>query len=258
VTKVLAFGDDRSSEADRCWGWIVAHDWEGWRLEIVTADPPADMHPVGPEEAELHEWRPEQPRPAGEHGFVTVENLRASIDARLALISRAWDLVAIGPRGSGMLKSLHLGSTADWLIREPASPVLVARQVGKVATALVAADGSAHSKRAVETLASLPWLREVAVDVVAVDDGRVDVDSAVEQTMAVLSPTGAAIETTTLTGKPTRALIGRIETSQPDLVVMGVRGLGGVKRLVVGSTTAAITGSTDRSVLVAHAATGDS
>jgi len=157
-----------------------------------------------------------------------------------------------------MLKSLHLGSTADWLMREPASPVLVARRVGKVARALVAADGSAHSMRAVETLASFPWLPGVSVEVVAVDDGRVDVDSALEQVMAVLSSTGAAIETATLTGRPTRTLIGRIETSQPDLVVMGVRGLGGVKRLVVGSTTAAITGSTDRSVLVAHAATRDS
>lgn len=255
MTKVLAFGDDRSPEADRCWDWIIAHDWEGWRLEIVTADPSADMRPVEPEEAELHAWRPEEPRAAEGHGFDTVENLRASIDPRLALISRPWDLIAIGPRGSGMLKSLHLGSTADWLIREPASPVLVARQVAKVARALVAADGSAHSMRAVETLASLPWLREVTVEVVAVDDGRVDVDAAVEHSVAVLSSTGAAIETATLTGKPTKALIGRIETSQPDLVVMGVRGLGGVKRLVVGSTTAAITGSTDRSVLVAHAAT---
>jgi nucleotide-binding universal stress UspA family protein len=37
------------------------------------------------------------------------------------------------------------------------------------------------------------------------------------------------------------------------LVVMGARGRGGIKRLVLGSTTAAVAGSTDRSLLVAHA-----
>lgn len=253
MTRVLAFGDDRSPEADRCWEWIVAHRWEAWRLEIVTADPPADMHPVEAEAAELHAWDPEEPRAAEGIGFESVENLRAEIDPRLALISRQWDLVAIGPRGAGRLKTLHMGSTADWLIREPASPVLVARQTGKVARALVAADGSTHSMRAIETLASLPWLDGVAVRVVAVDDGRVDTDSAVEQATSILVPAGADVDSAIPTGKPTNALLEAIESHGPDLVVMGVRGLGGIKRLVVGSTTGAIAGSTDRSILLAHA-----
>jgi len=255
MTRVLAFGDDRSAEADRCWDWIASHHWDGWRLEIVTADPPADMRPIESEEAELHAWEPDGPRPTVGLGFAAAENFRAEIDPRVALISRPWDLVAIGPSGSGMLRSFHLGSTADWLIREPASPLVVARQAGKVGKVTVAADGSAHARRAIETLASLPWLDGVSVRVVAIDDGRVDTSLALEQATAILSATSAEVEEAVLDGKPTRALMSEIEQTQPDLVVMGVRGQGGLKQLVVGSTAAAIAGSTDRSILVAHALT---
>ncbi len=257
MTRVLAFGDDRSAEADRCWNWITSQPWDGWRLEIVTAEPPADMHPVSPEEMELRPWEPEDPRRAEGVGFESVETLHAAIDPRLALISRPWDIVAIGPRGSGMLKTLHLGSTADWLIRQPASPLIVARQSGRVSRVMVAADGSAHSLRAIETLSTLPWLDGVSVQVVAVEDGRVDTDAAIDQASSALSATGAGIDAVTRQGKPTKALIQEIEATHPDLVVLGVRGHGGIHRLVVGSTTAAITGATDRSVLVAHARSED-
>lgn len=257
MTRVLAFGDDGSAEADRCWDWIASHRWDGWRLEIIRADPPADMHPVESEKAELHPWDPQSPRSAGGHGFANVEDLRAQVDPRLALISRPWDLVTIGPRGSGMLKTLHLGSTADWLIREPASPIVVARLPGRVSTVLVGADGSPHARSAIETLVSLPWLEDVSVRVVAVEDGRVDTAAAIEEATGLLSATGAAVEETIRPGKPTRVLMDEISASRPDLVVMGVRGHGGVKRLVVGSTAAAIAGSTDRSILVAHAVSED-
>lgn len=257
MNQVLAFGDDRSPEADRCWDWIAAHNWDGWRLEIVTAEPPVGMHPVPPEEAELHPWEPEQPRNAEGHGFSGIEYLHAEIDPRLALISRPWDLVAIGPRGSGRLKTLHLGSTADWLIREPASPLVVPRQPGSVSKVVVGADGSAHARRAIESLASLPWLDGVTIRVVAVDDGRVDTGTAIEQATASLSSSGADVDGVTREGKPTDVLLDEIETTQPDLVVLGARGHGGIKRLVVGSTTSAIAGSTDRSILVAHAMTTD-
>lgn len=254
MTHVLAFGDDGSAEADGCWQWIANHHWDGWRLEIITAEPPADMRPIDSEKTQLHPWDPQDPRPGGALGFSGVENLRAEVDPRIALISRPWDLVAIGPRGSEMLKSLHLGSTADWLVREPASPLMVARHPGPVKRILVAEDGSAHAGRAVDTLASLPWLEGVAVQVVAVDDGQVDTTVAIERASKALASSGADVRGTVRSGTPTRALLDEIEATEPDLVAMGVRGHGTIKRLVVGSTTGAIAGTTDRSILVAHAA----
>lgn len=257
MTRVLAFGDDLSADADTCWEWIASHRWAGWRLEVVTADPPADMHRIEPEAAELHRWEPEEPRPADGLGFDTVDYLRAEVDPRVALISKKWDLVAIGPRGSGMLKALHLGSTADWLLREPTSPLVIARDRGPVRKVLVATDGSAHSRRAMETLASLPWVRGVTVRALAVDDRHIDTDAALEEAAMILAASGAEVETLSREGPATREIISQVEEDRPDLVVLGARGRGGLERLVLGSTTSAVAGATERSILVTHADSGD-
>jgi nucleotide-binding universal stress UspA family protein len=256
MTPVLAFGDDRSAGANKCWEWIVNQRWDGWRLEVVTAESSADLHPVEPEEARLHSWEPEAPRQAADKGFVAVEHLRADIDPRVALIAKTWDLLAIGPNADGRLKALRLGSTADWLLREPASPLVIARQEEPVNDVLLAADGSPHVRRVIDTLASLPWIEGVVVRIVAIDDGRTDTEIAVNEASTTLSAAGAELETVTRRGRPTNVIVEEIERTEPDLVVMGARGRGGFKRLVLGSTTAAVAGSIDRNLLVAHAGEG--
>jgi nucleotide-binding universal stress UspA family protein len=87
----------------------------------------------------------------------------------------------------------------------------------------------------------------------AIDDGRTDTEKAVSDAAESLSATRVKVETVTRRGRPTNVIIEEIEKTRPDLVVMGARGRGGIKRLVLGSTTAAVAGSTDRSLLVAHA-----
>ncbi len=253
MSPVLAFGDDRSDEAGICWSWIQSHRWDGWRLEIVTAEPHPDMTPVDPEETELHSWEPDDPRPIGGAAFAEIEHLRAEIDPRVALISRSWDLVAIGPRGKGVLKGLHLGSTADWLLREPTSPLVIARQPEAVRSVLFAADGSVHARRALETLLQLPWAGDLKVQVASVDDGDTDTRSVQDEAISALSEAGVETQGTTLEGNPKKAILGEIDRTGPDMVVMGARGVKGLKRLVVGSTTAAVAHSTNRTLLVAHA-----
>ncbi len=257
MSPTLAFGDDRSAEADICWDWIVSHRWEGWGLEVVTAEPPGDMHPVPPGEAKLHPWDPPSPRAAADIGFVSVEHLRAEIDPRVALIARPWDLVAIGPRGSGLLKRLHLGSTADWLLREPTSPLVIAHRPGRVDQVLFAADGSPHARRALECLVSLPWMVRATVHVVSVDDGHVDPDEATSEVERRLAQAGVGSRRVIRRGKPARVILEECDAKNPDLVVMGARGIAGLKRLMIGSTTAAVAGGTDHSLLVAHAPGGD-
>ncbi len=253
MSRTLAFGDDGSDGAARCWEWIASHVWDGWELEVVTTEPPADMHPVSPEDAELQPWEPNQLRDTAGLGFGSVEYLRAQIDPRVALIARAWDLVAIGSRGSGVLKALHLGSTADWLLRQPTSPLLIAHRGEPVRRALVCADGSDHARRAIETLASLPLVAGLSVTVLAVDDGRIDAGAAVETAGGLLAGSHAQIENVTRKGRPTTVILDQIAEMQPDLVVMGARGHAGLKRLVLGSSTSAVAGSSDVSLLVAHA-----
>lgn len=253
MTPVLAFGDDRSAEADVCWDWIASHDWDGWHLEIVTADPPADMHPVPEEKARLHPWVPPRPRESDGLGFDSVEHLRGEVDPRVALIAKPWDLVAIGPRGSGLLKRLHLGSTADWLLREPTSPLVIAHRPGPVRRILFAADGSSHAQRALDCLSSLPWITETTIDIVSVDDGHVDAEAVVADAERSFADLDVETSSFIRSGRPTHAILEACQELAPDLVVMGARGIAGLKRVVVGSTTAAVAGSTDLSILVAHA-----
>jgi len=253
VSPILAFGDDRSDQANVCWSWIQSQRWDGWRLQIVTAEPHADMAPVDPEEAKLHPWEPEDPRTPEDCGFIDVEHLHAEIDPRVALISRSWDLVAIGPRGKGILKGLHLGSTADWLLREPTSPLVIARQPGPIRSILFAADGSAHAKRALRTVLKLPWVSGIEARVITVEDGQADAAAAQDEATSALSEAGAVVEGKVLRGNARKTILDEIEKTAPDMVVMGVRGIKGVKRLVVGSTTAAVANSSDRTLLIAHA-----
>lgn len=250
---VLAFGDDRSEGANTCWSLISAHDWRGWSLEVVSAEAPADMRPVTPEAADLHPWEPEEPRDGSSAGFDSTIHLRADVDPRVALISKSWDLVAIGARGSGLLKSLHLGSTADWLLREPTSPLLIARKPDRLVRVLVAADGSPHAAGAIDALISTPWVGGTAVRVISVGDGKVDAEATVDAAARRLSSHGAEVETTVRHGSATRSLMDEIGDWHPDLVVMGARGHSGIRRLVVGSSTATVASGTTSSLLVAHA-----
>ena len=101
----------------------------------------------GRELHELHPWDPPTPRAvSADAEFAESVDLAAEADPRLVL-SRAADLLVIGPRGPGLLKSLHLGSTADWLLAHPPAPLLIARHGGAVQTAVVCADGSPHAQR---------------------------------------------------------------------------------------------------------------
>lgn len=253
MSKTLAFGDDHSAEADVCWSWITSQRWDGWALEVVTAEPRADLKPLGDDATTLHPWEPDSPRDAGGAGFDSVVHLFAEIDPRVALTSKPWDLLAIGPKGSGLLKRLHVGSAADWLLREPASPLLIARDAGPVRSVLFAADGSPHADLAMDTLVALPWVEDTSVNVIAVDDGHVAAEEAAMKAEERLTGAGITATRVVRSGRPAHVIVEECTSTKPDLVVMGVRGHGGLEKMVIGSTTTAVARSAHVSLLVAHA-----
>lgn len=250
--RTLTLGDDGSPAADVAWLFVNSHRWPGWRLEVVTVDPPDVPGMALPREVtDLHAWSPPQPRREfAEAEFAEVIALTACADPRIAL-SRRCDLLVIGPRGPGLLKSLHLGSTADWLLVHPPAPLLIARHGHAVRTAVVCADGSQHADKVVDVLAGLPWAKDLAVTVLAVDDHRIDVDVATRGPRERLEAAGATVEVAVVTGKPTAQIHHHLTETQPDLVALGTRGLTGLRHLRVGSTASAIARTATCSVLVA-------
>ena len=247
----LVFGDDGSAAADQAFLWIASHDWPGWNLEIVHAIAPPLCPPVPAAEAELHPWSPPHPRSI-EASFGHVEHLTGTIDPRLALLRPA-DLVAIGPRGTGLLKSLHLGSTAEWLLAQPAAPIAIVRRPSPVRRALIAHDGSDDADAVTRALAAMPWIREVEITVVTASDGRADADAAAARAIEILAAAGSTPSTLSTSGAPTESLVDVITASDPDLVAVGTRGLSRWPSRGLGSTANAIVRSSECTVLVARA-----
>ncbi|HRE00348.1 MAG TPA: universal stress protein, partial [Ilumatobacteraceae bacterium] len=194
---------------------------------------------------------PPHPRIAfTEAGFSEVNHLYVENDPRLAL-SQPASLLVIGPRGPGLAKALHLGSTAEWLITRPPSPMLIPRHGRVTRSVTVCHDGSSHATVATQALARMPWIEGVAVTVLAVDDSRSDPSTAVEEATAILSDSGAVLDARMLVGDPTQVILRHLERHGTDLLVFGTSGLTGLQRLRVGSTASALAHATDLSILVA-------
>jgi nucleotide-binding universal stress UspA family protein len=255
--KLLVFGDDSSVSADLAWLWINCHEWPTWRLEVITARQPETFR-ANDEDAVLHPWEPTHPRaPFTESQISVVTSLTGEIDPRLAL-SRAADLLVVGRRGKGMAaRFLHLGSTAEWLMAHPPAPMVIARRGRPTRTAVVCADGSSHAAVATATLAGMAWIRDVEVTIVTVDDGAVNVEQAYSGVADMLETSGARLVRRDTHGSPTHELLAVVEEIEPDLVVLGTRGLTGKKRRRVGSTASTIAHSVDCSILIACDDAGD-
>src|SRR5436190_24181799 len=126
MSSTLVFGDDGSPSADLAWMWINSHPWPTWRLEVVRAVVP-EVVKVSATRSEAHEWHPDNPRTAfAEARFDDVVHLTIEQDPRIAL-TRHTDLLVIGQRGPGLAKAMHIGSTAEWLLVHPPSPMVIAR-----------------------------------------------------------------------------------------------------------------------------------
>lgn len=250
--RTLVFGDDGSPGADDAWLWITAQRWPGWRVVALTARTPPVGPPVEPELAVPRPWQPPSFREAPPSAEIAgVEHLTVVADPRVALGDfDGADIVVVGPTGRGMLKSLHLGSTADWLIGDLATPVVVARAPRPGAPVLLAVDGSGSADLAVGQVAGLPWIAGTEVVVLGVDDGRSDAEAAVAAAVPVLEAAGAKVTACEVEGSPTDVILGEADARGVGLVALGSRGLTRLRRLVVGSTASAVTRHAGCSVLV--------
>ena len=120
--KRIVFGDDHSPGADVAWGWLNAQDWSGWPVDVVSVVP----HDYTPE---IHDTEPEL-FPARDTvaaaGLAPVTSLVLEGDPRVILLEHADDgLLVVGARGAGGLEGMIVGSTTDWLMRSPPSPMVM-------------------------------------------------------------------------------------------------------------------------------------
>lgn len=262
LLKNITFGDDQSKSADTAWGWICAQSWPQWTVDVVTVKGfNLQERETTDEVYQLHEWTPENVRelPANAE-FSEIRYLTAKNDPRLILGECTdTDLIVVGPRGKGLLKTMHIGSTVEALLRCPNAPLLVARSSNEVKSILVCVDGSVHSDYVVKLLAAMPWIKNVEITVLGVIEEENKIREKVSQSAKVLSAAGAKAKekvvepdplAITISAKMT--ILDEVDELSPDLVVLGTRGMTGLPRVLVGSVASAIAHYAKCSVLLAH------
>ncbi len=252
----VVVGDDGSEEAGLAWRWVSAQEWDGWTVDIVTAQEPID-YPVRSDDATPHPWQPPHPRVTDGRGRLgAVRHLVAVGDPRAVLLGFAdAALMVVGRRGHGVLKALSLGSTTDWLLHGPPCPLVVVKRSGPVRRVLVCADGSDHALDAAEAFGRLPWAAGTDVEVLSVPDHRTDSDQVVRTMLGVLAEAGVAARVAARSGHSgdPREVIVNVASGGVDLVVLGTHGVGisTVRRLLRGSVASYVAHHVPCSVLVA-------
>ncbi len=152
-------------------------------------------------------------------------------------------LVVVGSHGRGRMASAILGSVATTMINDARCSVLVARPTrgadSRIGTAVVGLDGSAASVPALRVATELRDAHGTAVRVIAAEQG-----AALDRVARLAE----GHELTTVGGDAVRALIDA--AADADLVIVGSRGLGGIRAL--GSVSARVAHGAPCSVLVAR------
>lgn len=208
------------------------------------------------------------------------EILRAKGSVSDSLIDAAYDekidLIVAGTRGLGAFRRMILGSVSTSLLNHAKCPVLVVRRRAKSEAQLkriiVATDGSKNSKDAVDlaisvaraakaelVIANVVYLPPTASATGASEaigtlykDMRKEGERIVSEA-AKLAEDGGVRATTKIIDNnrsPSWAIIKFSNDGKFDLIVVGTRGLGGVKKALLGSVANALAHYSKCSVLI--------
>ncbi|MBX7256556.1 MAG: universal stress protein [Candidatus Hydrogenedentes bacterium] len=168
----------------------------------------------------------------------TIEQIAGLVPRTILEKSELTDLIILGRSGehSEWLEGL-LGSTTQAVVRRSTRPVLVTGVAipgrGKF---LVAYDGSAHSKKALQVAVQMSSSWGAPLEVLSV--GGAKASALLDEARAYLAPHDVAVNYVVREGDPSEVIVEHAAECRADLLVMGAYGHTKVRELVVGSTTA--------------------
>jgi nucleotide-binding universal stress UspA family protein len=186
------------------------------------------------------------------------------------------DLIVVGHRGLGAWQSRLLGSVSAEVVDQAPCPVLVVRddQIGPV---VLADDGSLDARAAGDVVAGWPLFRGLPVTVVGVVHDTAPSAAGVaplmleeemtryasvvqaerrmrtsgcDATVERLRAEGIDAVAEIRQGDPAHEIVSAAESARAGLVVLGTRGLTGLRRLLIGSVARNVLLSAPCSVLV--------
>lgn len=198
----------------------------------------------------------EATRRARKAGLAASAELRhgARVSDRLLAASPGHDLLAIGCHGGSRLGGLMLGSTATQLAHRSQVPLLIARRSADDSDSfpqeiVLASDGSPGSWAAMEKAVRIAQARDSALRVVYVPDGHPErYRQLFKQLSALERALGSTPAFLDSPGDPARQIATAARAAQSSLVVIGKRGLHGLRSL--GSVSELVVHRAPCSVLV--------
>lgn len=188
------------------------------------------------------------------------------------------DVIVVGWRGHGAVRRLLMGSVSRGVVRGSTCAVLVVRRSQRVRKIVVGIDGSEAATRAVALVRRLVPPRDGRVTLVSAVEllttptrGRVPGAAAIAREMkrqntmraraatkdlnraaATLERAGWQPRTMLVHGEPLRDLLGAVAASRAQLLVVGARGAGGVRYVLLGSVAEGALNQSPVAVLIAR------
>lgn len=190
------------------------------------------------------------------------------------------DVIVMGWRGHGAIRRLLAGSVSRAVVRDaPCSVLVVRRALRQVQRIVVGVDGSPHATRALALVARLPAKggRVSLVSAVAavaspsqalLDAGtrasvarevrrinkarRADARRLLDTAARTLTRAGWKVDVTVSDQAPVNALLDKTRTAKADLLVVGAKGVTGLRRLLLGSVAEGVLDRSAAAVLIAR------
>jgi nucleotide-binding universal stress UspA family protein len=175
-------------------------------------------------------------------------------------------LIVMGSRGRGGMRRALMGSVSDAVVRHAHCPVMVVRGEPVVfpTKILLATDGSADAELAASIAADLAKSTGSELHIVAVfpaagyvhpyyevrfpeaaeklrREGREEIQEVLDEQVKRVREAGENIPEAHLrTGEPEKEIVALAEELGVGLIAMGSRGLGGIRRALMGSVSASV------------------
>lgn len=260
----------------------------GSELHVLTAGPEYPYYELPDAPARFEEVLEEQKRATREvlddqvgrieASGVKVEEAHLTMGERpdRAIVNLAEKLgaglVVVGSRGLGPLRRVAVGSVSDSVVRHAHCPVLVVRKDGvsyMSGRILLALDGSEEANAAARMAMDLAERTESELHVVHVgevvplyhpeqrgyharyDNLRERARNVLDEQVEKINAAGGSVAGSHLgMGRPDEEIIARGEELGAGLIVVGSRGLGGIRGALMGSVSGSVVRHAQCSVLV--------
>lgn len=150
------------------------------------------------------------------------------------------DLILIGKRGEAAdFATLDLGSNLERIVRSSHKPVVVAaRAFTPVKRFLIAFDGGASSRKAVDHVATSPLFAGLPCRLLTVGSDTPEIRDQLARATSTLEAAGHEVSSEIVQGPPDLLIASAVETDDIGLLVMGAYGHSRIRSLIIGSTTA--------------------